>query len=74
MMCHLENQGTIFLGILFLKGRDGIVWKDHVCNFVSCHLPHIDGRIDPSLPMVHASINYMLYRAAKGIATMLVQD
>ncbi len=39
-------------GILMLEGHDGVVWKDHVRNCAPCHLPNVDGIVDPSLAMV----------------------
>ncbi len=47
-------------GILMLEGRDGVVWKDHVRNCAPCHLPNVDGTVDPSLAMVRAGLKCML--------------
>ncbi len=38
-------------GVL-LEGRDGQTWKDHVHNCAPCHLPNVDGQMDPTLAMV----------------------
>lgn len=34
-------------GVLTLEGRDGVEWKDHAKNVAPCHLPHLDGTLDP---------------------------
>jgi hypothetical protein len=44
-----------------LEGRDGVVWKDHVRNCALCHLPNVDGTVDPSLAVVWAGLKCMLY-------------
>jgi hypothetical protein len=46
--------------ILMLEGRDGVVWKDHMRNCAPCHLPNVDGTIDPSLSMIQAGLKCML--------------
>lgn len=47
-----------------------MVWKDHVHNYVSCHLPHIDGKGTPSLTlMVPIGLKYMLCGSPKGGST-----
>jgi len=38
--------------LLLLEGWDGQTWKNHVHNCAPCHLPNVDGQIDPSLVMV----------------------
>jgi hypothetical protein len=43
-----------------LEGHDGVVWKDHVHNCVPCHLPNVDGTIDPSLGLVRVGLRCML--------------
>jgi hypothetical protein len=43
----LRVQQVLASGVLMLEGRDGVVWKDHVHNCVPCHLPNVDGTIDP---------------------------
>ncbi|CAK9224426.1 unnamed protein product [Sphagnum troendelagicum] len=35
-----------------LEGCDGVVWKDHVRNCAPCHLPNVDGIVDPSLAVL----------------------
>jgi hypothetical protein len=57
-----------------LEGRDGVVWKDHVRNCAPCHLPNVDGTIDPSLAMVRASLRCMLCGSRDGVTYMLVCD
>lgn len=61
-------------GVLILEGRDGMIWKDHVRNCASCHLPNVDGKVDPNLAVVPASLRCMLCGFARGAATMLVCD
>jgi hypothetical protein len=59
-------------GVLLLEGRDGMVWKDHVRNCAPCHLPNIDGTVDPTVVVVPAGLKCMLCGLASGAATMLV--
>ncbi|PTQ31301.1 hypothetical protein MARPO_0113s0035, partial [Marchantia polymorpha] len=61
-------------GVLLLEGRDGVVWKDHVRNCAPCHLPNVDGTMDPSLAIVRASLRCMLCGSAGQAARMLVCD
>ncbi|CAM6093577.1 unnamed protein product [Calypogeia fissa] len=61
-------------GVLVLEGRDGVIWKDHVCNCAPCHLPNVDGTVDPSLASVSASLRCMLCGSARDAARMLVCD
>jgi hypothetical protein len=49
---NLRVQKVLPSRILLLKGRDGQTWKDHVHNYVPCHLPNVDGQIDPSLVII----------------------
>jgi hypothetical protein len=58
--------------VLLLEGRDGMVWKDHVRNCAPCHLPNIDGTVDPIVAMVLAGLKCMLCGLVSGAATMLV--
>jgi hypothetical protein len=60
--------------VLMLEGRDGVVWKDHVCNCAPCHLPNVDGIVDPSLVVVRASLKCMLCGFRGGSAHILVCD
>jgi len=60
--------------VLMLEGCDGVVWKDHVCNYVPCHLPNVDGIVDPSLAVVWAGLRCMLCGSRGGVAHMLVCD
>jgi hypothetical protein len=42
---------------LILQGRDGLTFQDNVKNCAPCHIPGIDGHIDPSLaPRDYADI------------------
>jgi hypothetical protein len=60
--------------VFMLEGPDGVVWKDHVRNCAPCHLPNVDGTIDPSLAMVRTSLKCMLCGSRDGVAYMLVCD
>jgi hypothetical protein len=42
--------------MLLLEGQNGQTWKDHVCNYAPCHLPNVNGQIDPSLIVVPANL------------------
>jgi hypothetical protein len=57
-----------------LEGHDGVVWKDHVHNCAPCHLPNVNGIVDPSLAMVWASLKCMLCGSRGGAAHMFVCD
>ena len=70
----LRVQVVLQSGVLLLEGRDGQVWKDHVRNCAPCHLPHIDGIVDPTLAIIPAGLRCMLCGHATGAATMLVCD
>ena len=52
----LRVREVLSSGVLMLEGRDDIVWKDHVHNCAPCHLPNVDGRVDPSLVVVRAGL------------------
>ena len=56
----LRIKYVLLSGVLELEGRDGLIWKDHARNYVCCHLPNIDGTIDPNLSVIPASLNSML--------------
>jgi hypothetical protein len=49
-----------------LEGRDGVVWKDHVRNCAPCHLPNVDGTVDPSLAVVQAAHMLVCDRCSRG--------
>ncbi len=70
----LQVREVLAYGVLMLEGHDGVVWKDHVCNCAPCHLPNVDGTIDPSLAVVWASLKCMLCGFKGGAAHMLVCD
>jgi hypothetical protein len=57
-----------------LGGCDGVVWKDHVCNCAPCHLPNVDGTVDPSLEVIRAGLRCILCGSRGGAAHMLVCD
>jgi hypothetical protein len=57
-----------------LEGHDGVVWKDHVHDCAPCHLPNVNGIVDPSLAMVWASLKCMLCGSRGGVAHMFVCD
>ncbi|BBN16821.1 hypothetical protein Mp_7g09570 [Marchantia polymorpha subsp. ruderalis] len=61
-------------GVLMLEGRDGVVWKYHVRSCAPCHLPNVDGTMDPSLAIVRAGLRCMLCGSTDQAAHMLVCD
>jgi hypothetical protein len=70
----LRVQEVLASGVLMLEGHDGVVWKDHVRNYVPCHLPNVDGTIDPSLAMAQAGLRCMLCGSKGGATHILVCD
>ncbi len=70
----LRVRKVLASGVLMLEGRDGVVWKDHVRNCAPCHLPNVDGIVDPSLAVVRADLRCMLCGSKGGAAHMLVCD
>jgi hypothetical protein len=62
------------LGMLLLQGQDGQTWKDHVRNYAPCHLPHVNGQIDPSLANVLVGLWYMLCGQSSRTTIMLICD
>ena len=60
--------------VLMLEGRDGVVWKDHVRNCAPCHLPNIDGTVDPSVAVIRAGLRCMLCGLAGDASRMLLCD
>jgi hypothetical protein len=70
----LRVQEVLASRILMLEGCDGVIWKDHVRNCAPCHLPNVDGTIDPSLVMIQACLRCMLCGSKGGVAHMLVCD
>ena len=66
-----------------LRARSTHIWSPHLGGqgwndlegpCAPCHLPNIDGTIDPSLSVVKAGLKCMLCGSAKGASTMLVCD
>jgi hypothetical protein len=70
----LRVREVLTSGVLMLEGRDGVVWKDHASNCAPCHLPNVDGTVDPSLAIIWASLKCMLCGSRGGAAHMLVCD
>jgi hypothetical protein len=70
----LRVKKVLSSGVLELEGRDGRVWKDHARNCAPCHLPHVDGTVDPSLSLIPAGLKCMLCGKAQGAATMILCD
>jgi hypothetical protein len=70
----LRVRKVLAFGILMLEGHDGVVWKDHVRNCGPCHLPNVDGTVDPSLVMIRADLTCMLCGYRGGATHMLVCD
>jgi hypothetical protein len=46
--------------VLLLEGQVGQTWKNHVHNCALCHLPHVNGEIDPSLLVVFVEFRCLL--------------
>jgi hypothetical protein len=57
----LRMRKVLASGVFMLEGCDGVVWKDHVRNCVPCHVPNVDGTVDPSLAMIWAGLRCMLW-------------
>ncbi len=70
----LRMQEVLASGVIMLDGRDGVVWKDHVHNCAPCHLPNVDGTVDPNLAVVWAGLRCMLCGSRGGATHMLVCD
>ena len=70
----LRVRQVLPTGVLELEGMDGRIWKDHTRNCAPCHLPNIDGRVDPNLSSIPASLKCMLCGRAQGAATMILCD
>ncbi len=70
----LRVREVLASGILMFKGHDGVVWKDHVHNCPPCHLPNVDGIVDPSLVVIWAGLKCMLCGSRGGATHMLVCD
>jgi len=70
----LQVRKVLAFGVLMLEGHDDVVWKDHVRNCAPCHLPNVDGTVDPSLAMIWAGLRCMLCGFRGGTAHMLVCD
>ncbi len=54
--------------VLLLEGQDGQTWKDRVYNCALCHLPNVDGQIDPIEWL------YLLRGQSIKVAVMLIYD
>ncbi|BBN02913.1 hypothetical protein Mp_2g19240 [Marchantia polymorpha subsp. ruderalis] len=70
----LRVREVLPYGVNLLEGRDGVVWKDHVRNCAPCHLPNVDGTMNPILAIVCAGLRCMLCGSAGQAARMLVCD
>jgi hypothetical protein len=70
----LRMREVLASGVLMLEGRDGVVWKDHVHNCAPCHLPNVDGRVDPNLAVIRAGLRCMLCGSRGGATHMLMCD
>jgi hypothetical protein len=70
----LRVREVLAFRVLMLEGHNGVVWKDHVCNYAPCHLPNVDGTVDPSLAVIQADLKCMLCGFRGGAAYMLVCD
>ncbi len=56
----LQIQMVLPSSVLLLDGQDGQTWKNYVHNCALCHLPHVDGEINPFLLVVLVKLHYML--------------
>jgi cbb3-type cytochrome oxidase cytochrome c subunit len=70
----LRVREVLTFGVLMLEGHNVVVWKDHAHNCVPCHLPNVDGRVNPSLAVIRASLRCMLCGSRGGVTHMLVCD
>jgi hypothetical protein len=64
----LQVYDVLKLGELLLEGCIGKIWKDHTCNYVLCHLPHIDGHIDTSVFHISTRLKYVLCGTPRGLS------
>ncbi len=70
----LQVQEVLAFGVLMFEGHDGVVWMDHVHNCAPCHLPNVDGTVDPSLAIIGANLRCILCGFRGGATHMLVCD
>jgi hypothetical protein len=70
----ISVQKVLPFGVLLLEGQDGQTWKDHVHNCAPCHLPNLDGQMDPCLAVVPTGLQCMLCGQALRAAAMLICD
>jgi hypothetical protein len=56
----LQIQMVLPSNVFLLEGQDGQAWKNHVHKCALCHLPHVDGEINPSLLVVLVKLRCML--------------
>jgi hypothetical protein len=64
----LQVREVLASRVLMLEGCDGVVWKDHVRNYAPCHLPNVDGTVDPSLAVIRVGLRCMLCESRGGAA------
>jgi hypothetical protein len=61
--------------MLLLEGQNGQTWKDHMHIYCTlCHLPNVDGQIDPSLYVASTNLQCMLYIESWRALIILVCD
>jgi len=79
--CWTWLLNTLFYGckrccliVLLLEGQDDQTWKDRVHNCTLCHLPNVDGQIDPSLAVDPIKWLYMLCGQSIKVAIILIYD
>jgi hypothetical protein len=70
----LEIRVILSSKALILEGQDWKVWKDHVKNCAPCHLPSIDGWVNPIVVVVSRGLACILFRHANGGLTMILCD
>lgn len=68
----LRVRKVLSPGVFVLEGSDGVVWKDHLRNCAPCHLPNVNGSVDPSLAPFSVSLRCMLCGSTRDEAWMLM--
>jgi hypothetical protein len=68
-MSFFHVKKDLSFGILLFEDWNDQVWKDIVWNYAPCHLPHVDGQMDPSLVIVLKGLQCMLCGKSRGAIT-----
>jgi hypothetical protein len=61
-------------GVLTLIGRDGVEVKDYARNVTPCHLPHLEGAVDPTAAVIPAGLRCQECGDSRRPATMILCD